>query len=246
MGRCGKPSVSVGQSRGQRALTALGLACIAALASATPALAQTTVIAGPSPYTYQNPDVTIDRGGALNFQNLDFSAPHDVTSLEAGAHNGSLFRSETIDAPETVPVEGADAAPPGSYDFICSVHPFMTGTLTVRGEDGGGGLELKVRPLDSRIEPVLEAGKLRARVKLSEAARLRLRASEKRDGKDVVSGRSRVSKGSSRVAAKLTRSGERLLRRALKAGQKVRLTLEAKAHGESGGTAEESVGITLR
>ncbi|MCQ7029925.1 hypothetical protein MRO55_25810, partial [Escherichia coli] len=61
---------------------------------------------------------------------------------------------------------GADKLGAGSYGYICSVHPYMTGTLTVTGGGGGGGghtghdmkaPKVSAKVLDTRISEVLDA-----------------------------------------------------------------------------------------
>src|SRR4051794_21938630 len=108
-------------------------ALLAALVTAPVARADERVIAAPLASGFVNPNVSIDQGEKLTFLNPDV-APHDVTSVEQG-----LFSSETVSTGTETPVNGADKLPPGTYDFICSVHPYMTGTLTVGSGGAGGG-----------------------------------------------------------------------------------------------------------
>ena len=109
-----------------RRVTVAALAALAAAVVAAPAArADERVIAAPLSSGYVNPDVRIDQGEKLTFLNPDV-APHDVTSTEPG-----LFASETVGIGSEVPVTGADSLAAGTYDYICSVHTYMTGTLTV-------------------------------------------------------------------------------------------------------------------
>jgi plastocyanin len=108
------------------------------------AAADETVIANNS-LRYQNPEVTIDRGDRLFFENRDPQAQHNVTSL---AGPGRFFRSDTIrHASDPVPVQGVPNLDPGSYPFFCTLHPQMRGTLTV----SGAILGLQVRPTRARV-----------------------------------------------------------------------------------------------
>jgi polyvinyl alcohol dehydrogenase (cytochrome) len=86
-----------------------------------------TIIAGPGAVatTYANPTITVPRGTKVNFSNLDVPQ-HDVVSKTAG-----LFRSALVGTGRTTPVVGVDVLDAGSYAFFCSLHPNMTGTLTV-------------------------------------------------------------------------------------------------------------------
>jgi polyvinyl alcohol dehydrogenase (cytochrome) len=86
------------------------------------------VIAGPGAVatTYATPAVTIQQGQSLAFTNLDV-AQHDVD-----ARDGTSFESPLVGLGGTTPVNGVESLAPGSYEFYCSLHANMTGTLTVQ------------------------------------------------------------------------------------------------------------------
>ncbi len=88
---------------------------------------------GTDTLDYLPADVTIDEGEPLTYVNLDVPE-HDVTSQDLDEDDQPLFASETIGT-GTAAVEGVETLPPGTYDFFCTVHPEMQGTLTVT--DGG-------------------------------------------------------------------------------------------------------------
>ena len=166
-----------------------------------------------------------------------------MTSTEPG-----LFASETVGAGSEVPVTGADSLAAGTYDYICSVHPYMTGTLTVGGGGGGGGghaghdmkaPKVSVKVLDKSISEVLDAGALSLQVKLNEPATVRPVAAV--DGTKVAKGRARLGSGTSRMAAKLTAKGERLLRDA----RKVELELTLIAADAAGNAAKRTATAKL-
>lgn len=75
---------------------------------------------------------TVAPGQTVTVDNRD-DAPHTVT-----AGDGS-FDTGTIDAASP----GSFVAPttPGTYQFNCSIHPQMSGTLTVEAAEGGTGTE---------------------------------------------------------------------------------------------------------
>jgi len=105
-------------------------------------------ITAGTPNRYTTPSVTMDQGEPLTFRNNDI-ANHDVT--HRAADSKPLFRSEIIGQGETSFVEGSQYLTTGTYEFFCSVHPEMRGTLTVtangtpqqRPGAGGGGTATK-------------------------------------------------------------------------------------------------------
>lgn len=64
----------------------------------------------------------------LEFENLDAGIPHNVEIKDAGGT--SVYQGEIFNGIATKAYEVAALAA-GSYPFICTVHPNMTGTLTV-------------------------------------------------------------------------------------------------------------------
>src|SRR3954454_2993071 len=108
-------------------------ACAAAVALVIPATsyADKTVTA-ETVWRFDASEYTIDQGEKLTFKNTDAVSPgpHNVTS---NAKNGDkpLFASKTIKNGEEAAVDGAQQLKTGSYDFICTVHPFMQATLKV-------------------------------------------------------------------------------------------------------------------
>lgn len=75
------------------------------------------------------PPLIIAAGDSLEHTNLDAEL-HNLASFDVGPDGQPLFRSELIGAGETASVPVEDV-PPGIYDFTCSIHPFMLGTLRV-------------------------------------------------------------------------------------------------------------------
>lgn len=114
-----------------RSLAALAAALALTATFAVPAaLADSQVVANSSS-AFSTPAVTIDQGQKVTFQNLDLRAKHNVTSTAKGDDGKPLFSSDTIGTGAVAPVEGTQYLTTGSYGFLCSIHPNMTGTVTV-------------------------------------------------------------------------------------------------------------------
>jgi plastocyanin len=219
------------------------LAAIAALSLAAPSVASAAqIVAGPYPSTYANPSIEIAAGESVTFRNLDVTAPHDVTSTDAG-----LFSSETVGFPTEVPVVGVEALGPGSYEYICSIHPYMTGTITVAGGGGGGGGDkrppsLSLSPLDTKLAKVKSARALRLRAKLNEPATVRVSASKAGGGPTLATGRAKLDRGAGTVTAKLTAKGKRAVAKA----NRLRLAIKAQATDAAGNKGTSKLELTLR
>jgi plastocyanin len=234
--------VGVGRRRRRGALLALvaGAALLAPAAAAQGA----TVYGGPLPISYANPDVTIQPGEALTFWNLDLTAPHDVTSIAIGSDFQPVFRSETVGFGIEVPVVGVEKLPAGAYDYICSIHSNMDGTVTVSGAPGQGGDKdppaLKVKALDRKAGAAAKAGKLAFKVTVDEPATLRLAA--RKGKKPVAKAAKKLTTGTTKVKAKLTKAGKKLLRRS----GGLKLEYSAAATDSAGNTAKKSGKVKLR
>jgi plastocyanin/glucose/arabinose dehydrogenase len=112
-------------------IAAVGGAIVAlALAAAAPAHAARAVV-HTSLQHYVPSQVVVDRGGSLTHTNVDI-APHNVVSTARDAATGEpLFSSGPPQGIGAYEVEGVSSLAPGSYGFICTIHPPMRGTLTV-------------------------------------------------------------------------------------------------------------------
>ena len=73
------------------------------------------------------------RGEVATFENpAGADAPHNVVSTVRGPDGGPLFRSETIAAGSTSPVEGTQYLDDGLYPFYCTLHGSgMSGELEI-------------------------------------------------------------------------------------------------------------------
>src|SRR3954447_12610826 len=82
---------------------------------------------------YATPAVVVTQGDTLRFTNLDSLAPHDLASEQG------LFKTKVLSANESEVVKGVEKLAPGTYNFHCSLHSWMTGTIQVVAGSGGGG-----------------------------------------------------------------------------------------------------------
>ncbi len=70
-----------------------------------------------------------DRAFTIAFVNDDPSVPHNIEIKDASG--AAVFVGEVFPGVETRVYE-VPALPPGTYPFLCTVHPSMTGTATVQ------------------------------------------------------------------------------------------------------------------
>src|SRR5215217_7361525 len=135
-------AASAGGSAATNATTTTGAATGGANATAgTPAATTTTAAATltipmgastPGNPAYEPASLTVKKGDAIDVVNKD-SSPHTVTSgtgLE-DPNAGKMFDTSIINAAASAQIATADLEA-GEYDYHCSVHPFMTGKITVQ------------------------------------------------------------------------------------------------------------------
>ena len=228
----------------RRALPVLG--ALAALWAAPAAQADDVIQAAP-PQRFVNPNLTIDQGERVTFQNNDVEA-HDVTSKGMAADGSRLFKTPFVSGGQSAQVAGAEFLTAGSYGFFCSIHPQMEGTLTVttagtpapRPTDRTAP-RISLRILDSRLSRVRRRRALRARVTTSERATVTLTARVGRTR--VATGRVELSAAGSKTARlRLTRAG----RRKLAGLRRARISLRASGKDPAGNVGRSSTRRTLR
>ena len=98
-------------------------------ATAPPSGAEGTLIVTIRNFAFVPSHLTAKPGEKIKITNVD-AIPHNFVATPNSNPQGS-FNSGLINPNATASV----AAPtePGNYSFYCSLHPFMTGVLTVRG-----------------------------------------------------------------------------------------------------------------
>ena len=226
------------------ALVALGPASAAAQADE-----QVTAV----PFNRFSPaSVTIDQGELLTFRNTD-AASHNVTARQRGSDGRPLFASRTITNGRSAEVDGARFLTTGSYAFLCTIHPTMTGTLNVstagtplpRPAPDTRAPELSAAVRRTTLARVSRSGRLTVNVRLDEAARLTLRATARLGGRRVSLGRRagvRLDDGRARVSGRISRRA----RRALAGARRALVTVEVRAVDEAGNAATDRARRTLR
>lgn len=216
----------------------LVLVTIAAPALCAPAaLADVTIRAIP-PNRYLDTSPSMAQGERLTFSNSDVAA-HDVTSAQNGSDGRPLFASALIGAGQSAFVDGSQHLTTGSYPFLCSVHPFMTGTLTVTSagtpvpRPGGGAAADTVAPTVALRLTSSRVKRLVARVTVDEASTVAVKATARSGGRRVTVGRGQATlsaAGSRSVRLSVTTVG----RRALRSRKSLAITVRATAKDAAG------------
>lgn len=86
-------------------------------------------IRSQAPNRYVNPNVTIDQGERLTLFNED-RVKHDVTASQV-EEGKPIFATPLLGQNEEAFVEGSQYLTTGSYQYYCSIHTSMMGTITV-------------------------------------------------------------------------------------------------------------------
>ena len=237
-------------------------AVVAVAISAGVAYADATIYAGPPNQFFQG-DVTIAQGEAITFTNVD-TVPHDVTATAKGSDGKPLFQSAQIGPTQSAPVAGAEYLTAGSYPYICSIHPFMTGTITVSsqgtpkprpgGGDGGGSDSatappatdttaptVTVKVLDTKRAQVRKRRSLQISVTTDEPATLTVSA---RAGSAVLAkGSAKFTKAATRkLSLKLTKGGLK----AAKGSKPVAVAVQVDAKDAAGNASSATASGRLR
>jgi plastocyanin len=92
------------------------------------------VVSGPAAQTvgFATTIVVGVKAAPLVYVNADPLAQHNVVSVDRlGDGVTPVFKSKTIGVGGTDEIGLGNTTPGSSYQFTCSIHPSMTGTLTV-------------------------------------------------------------------------------------------------------------------
>jgi plastocyanin len=132
------PTGDVGKSKGnesQTATTTSPAGPSSATTTTTAAAATLTIPQGASVQgnpAYEPDPLTVKVGDTIAVNNKDI-APHTVTNGKDATdpNMGKLFDTSIINAGDSAEIV-TTGMKPGEYPYHCSVHPYMTGTLTVQ------------------------------------------------------------------------------------------------------------------
>lgn len=232
-------------------LKTAGVLTIAMLALAPAASAQETVYAVPVD-RYSSDVITIDQGEALIFRNLDLNRHDLVAKQQAGGK--PLFSTPLLSTGGEAVVQGAQQLKSGSYPFFCTIHNYMTGTLTVTGAGDpsppppAGDTSppsVSIRVLDSSVSKVRKNKKLRVEVTVDEGGNVSLAATMRQGKKSVTIAkgtRGFPRAGKATVSMALTKSGQSALRGKSSAA----VSVSGSAQDASGNTGKGSGKRTLK
>jgi plastocyanin len=192
------------------------------LVAATPAAADQRISATTRDQ-FSNPDVTIDQGEHVTFFNGDLIDEHSVTATGTGRDGRPLFDSGVIRPGAEAPVVGVESLSSGSYPFVCTVHPFMHGTITVTGAGTPAPRPPDTTPAQAglrigtgNLAAVLRSGRLPLRTTTDEAATVQLTATLRAGRRTVTLARGSTQldgPGARTERLTLTAAGRRALRR---------------------------------
>ena len=80
-------------------------------------------------FAFHPPTVTIHAGQTIQFINKD-DDPHTISANDGSFESGGLETNETFS-------HTFDTA--GTYQYVCSLHPYMKGVVVVTAATGGAG-----------------------------------------------------------------------------------------------------------
>lgn len=128
-------SAGGGSAEGGANDTASNTTTPAATTTAAAAAATLTIPNGASVQgnpAYEPNPLTVKVGDTIAVENKD-TTPHTVTNGKDATDPtmGKLFDTSIINAGDSAEIVAA-GLDPGEYPYFCSVHPYMTGTLTVQ------------------------------------------------------------------------------------------------------------------
>jgi len=116
---------------GMYVVTALAVATLAAGALASQGAPAADAKVQIDQYAFLPQRVTVKAGTTVTWTNDDDDS-HTVAS------NSKLFKSKALDTGDKF---SFTFTTPGTYAYICSVHPYMTGAVVVEAATGGNAAQ---------------------------------------------------------------------------------------------------------
>jgi plastocyanin len=111
----------IDRSTWRRVLGAALLGAALAAAGLAPVVAAGDVTVKIDNFTFEPAQLTVQVGTTVTWTNAD-DIPHTVVATAHG------FRSKALDTDDKY---SFTFTAPGSYQYFCSLHPYMQGTVTV-------------------------------------------------------------------------------------------------------------------
>ena len=108
-------------TKARMAILGLGAAALLYAGATSGVLAQDGNAVAVQAFVYDSAEVTVTVGTTVTWTNND-EEPHTIAAKDGSFHSPGLDTHGTY---------SFTFATPGSYDYICSIHPFMTGTVVV-------------------------------------------------------------------------------------------------------------------
>jgi plastocyanin len=90
--------------------------------AATPAAAGTDPTISINQFMFAPTAMTVVAGTTVHWKNMD-PEPHTVRSVEDGFRSGALDQNDSF---------AFKFDKPGTYRYVCSIHPQMVGTVVVK------------------------------------------------------------------------------------------------------------------
>ncbi len=191
-----------------------------------------------------------DQGDLVQFQHSGQGAPHNVRSTQSSG-GGLLFSSDTIST-GTTPVDGTQDLAPGTYPFVCTIHPTqMKADLVVRGAPPDG----TTPPPDGTTPPVTEppltldlaAKKQELRKKVRFFATASVASTLVAKGKKIKETTEQLAANQkTKVEARLKPKARRQLEETLEKTGKAKVKVEGTATTRSGATVTDTVTVKLK
>ena len=121
-----QPAASAGASAAPSAASSS-----APVASASAGTGGSVVQISASNIAFEQSTVSAPAGSAftIHFDNKDAGVPHDIAIKDASGKQ--VFKGDVVTGPKATDYQ-VPALSAGTYQFVCTIHPNMTGTLTVK------------------------------------------------------------------------------------------------------------------